>query len=102
MYLCTLINSSTGADAGTYLAAVTVHQKVGNDIFVVTPLGSKNVCKLSPSNQVTGKHASSALRLLPRALMGHYAWTNCIWSDTYAIRPVFVRCPNVIISSANI
>ena len=34
---------SSGADAGTYLAVVTVHQRVGNDTFVVSPLGSKNV-----------------------------------------------------------
>jgi len=47
----------------------------------------------------TGKHASSALRVPPCALIGHYVWTNCIWSDIYAIWPVFVRCLDVIISS---
>ena len=43
MYLCTVLQQSSGADAGTYLAVVTVHQRVDNDTFVVTPLGCKNV-----------------------------------------------------------
>ena len=46
---------------------------------------------LYPRNQMTvivnriNRHASSAFRLLPYALIEHCVWTIALWSDNHAI-----------------
>jgi len=60
---------------------------------------------LSPSNQVTvvvnriNRQASSALRLPPCPLKGHYAWANCIMVRHIGNLTGFCPVSDVIIST---
>ena len=101
MYLCSLTSSST-VFLSWHIPCCGYSTPEGWQWYICGHCLGLQECKLYPSNQVTmftGKHASlcfdRTLWLDKLYLVRHLCNLTGFW-------PVFVQCPDVIISSANV